>query len=239
MACHATTHASPGCWRLGGGVPGTDGFGGVLGDGGRGLSGLGMPERSTDPLAGIDRLVVDGTNLLFALRRGAGTGPAGTPLPAAALVGRLRGAIQAGVAIELVLDGPPDRGLRGVRIASGLTVRYAAPLSADAAIGLLAGRLDGPARSRLLVVTDDRELRQSLSMRGVRTAGAKWLIGRLERARLSAPTSGNPRPPAPPPRSAGDSNDEDSVGGRGWHPGRGATTKRGNPKRQKRARGPG
>jgi hypothetical protein len=198
-----------------------------------------MPERSTDPLAGIDRLVVDGTNLLFALRRkagtgGAGKGAAGTPLPAAALVGRLRGAIQADIAIELVLDGPPDRGLRGVRIASGLTVRYAAPLSADAAIGVLANRLDGPARSRLLVVTDDRELRQSLSMRGVRTAGAKWLIGRLERARLSAPTSGNPRPPAPPPPSTGDSNDDDSATGRGWHPGRGATTKRGNPRRQKR-----
>jgi hypothetical protein len=237
MACHATTLASPrGSHRVPGRAPERAP--------GRGVTGLRMPTRSTDPLAGIDRLVVDGTNLLFALRRGSGTGHGGTPLPAAALVGRLRGAIQADVAIELVLDGPPDRGLRGVRIASGLTVRYSAPVSADAAIGTLAGRLDGAARGALLVVTDDRELRQSLAMRGVRTAGAKWLIGRLERARLSAPTSGNPRPPAPPalsPSNAGTpgGGETDAAERRGWTPGRGATTKHGNPKRRKRARGPG
>ena len=74
------------------------------------------------------RLLVDGTNLLHALSRRPGAAPA------AALIGRLRGAIPAAVAIELVFDGPPERGLRDERIASGLTVRYGGQRTADAVI---------------------------------------------------------------------------------------------------------
>jgi hypothetical protein len=50
-------------------------------------------------LEGVTRLVVDGTNVLFALRRS----PA--PLPAAALIGRLRSVVPPTVAITVVLDG--------------------------------------------------------------------------------------------------------------------------------------
>ena len=46
------------------------------------------------------------------------------PAPPAALIGRLRGAIPAATTIELVFDGPPERGLRNERIAAGLVVRY-------------------------------------------------------------------------------------------------------------------
>ena len=42
--------------------------------------------------------------------------------------------IPAAIAIELVFDGPPERGLRGERIASGLTVRYSGARTADAVI---------------------------------------------------------------------------------------------------------
>lgn len=188
---------------------------------------------SSDPLAAIDHLIVDGTNLLHALRRTT------APAPSVALVGRLRAVIPPRVRIEVVLDGPPERGLRDVRLAAGTTVRYAGARSADAVIASLVefaalGRPEGAAN--VLVVTDDRELRQHLGGRGATTARTAWLIGRLGRTRLSAPAPGRPRPPAPPPSDGGARDDEDHPS---WQPGRGATTKRGNPRREpKRGRRP-
>ena len=44
----------------------------------------------------------------------------GRAAPPAALIGRLRGAIPAATTIELVFDGPPERGLRNERIAAGV-----------------------------------------------------------------------------------------------------------------------
>lgn len=190
-----------------------------------------MRKPSTDPLAGTDRLLVDGTNLLHALRRD------GVGAPPAAVIGRLRGAVPPGVGIELVLDGAPEPGMHGTRIASGLVVRHGGRRTADEVLIRLvdASRAAGGGRESvdtILVVTDDRELRAALQGRGVRTAGTKWLIGRLERGRLAAPSTGNARGPAPQRQA---DRDEDRVG---WHPGRGATTKRGNPKRRPRGAAP-
>ena len=102
------------------------------------------------------------------------------------------------VAIELVFDGPPERGLRNERIASGLTVRYSGPRTGDAVIiGLIddVRLLDGAdGTATLLVVTDDRDLRHGSRLRGARTAGSAWLLGRLDARRLSSPSVGNPRP---------------------------------------------
>ena len=202
-----------------------------------------MPPPDRDPLAATQRLLVDGTNLLHALSRGAGAGAA----PAATLIGRLRAIIPAGVAIELVFDGPPERGLRNERIASGTLVRYGGPRSADAVILSLIDdvrMLDGAdGTATLLIVTDDRELKYSARMRGARTAGSAWLLGRLDSGRLASPSIGNPRPPRRPgsgpagaPVADAGENDSDRVG---WRPGRGATTKRGNPKRSPKAGGTG
>jgi len=194
----------------------------------------GMPRPAQDPLVGTDRLLVDGTNLLYAWRRGP------EALPPAALIGRLRGVVPANVGIELVLDGPPDAGMHNARVASGLIVRYAGRRSADS---VLVGLVDeaataGPAATRrasldnILVVSEDRELRDALQARGVRTAGSRWLIGRLQRGRLESPSTGNRRPPRSP---AADAALEEARDARpGWNPGRGATTKRGNPKRGRR-----
>ena len=144
----------------------------------------------SDPLAGTERLIVDGSNLLHALGRG-GHGPA----PAATLIGRLRAAVPPVVRIELVFDGPPDRGMRGTRIASGLTVRHSAWSSADRVIDRLVADAIGSggtpeaaytAGSAILVVSDDLELGQAIRRRGGRTVGTAWLIRRLERERLSA-----------------------------------------------------
>lgn len=182
-----------------------------------------VTDRPRDPLAATDRLLIDGTNLLHAMTRTSGAAPP------AALVGRLRGAIPAPVGIELVFDGPPDRGMRGERVAAGLIVRYAGGRSAD---DLLLALVDearaavGPAAtSGLLVVTDDGALRRAVQAKGARTAGSRWLIGRMDRPRLSSPSVGNRQPP-PSPSDADRETDRSA-----WKPGRGATTKRGNPRR--------
>lgn len=199
-----------------------------------------MSSLPRDPLTDTDRVLIDGTNLLHAFSRRAGA------LPQAALIGRLRGTIPASIGIELVFDGSPERGLRGERVASGLIVRYSGRRTADE---LLISLIDetrataGPAAtSALLVVSDDHALRAALRARGARTAGSAWLIGRLDKRTLSAPSVGNKRP-ATTGRSAKSSTGGGSTGGSSggaideadertpWKPGRGATTKRGNPRR--------
>jgi hypothetical protein len=195
-----------------------------------------MTRPARNPLDDVDRLLVDGNNLLHALRRGPGAAPP------AALVGRIRAAIPPGVSIELVFDGAPEPGMRGARLASGVTVRHGGRWSADEVLlGLLnearAGRTGSDEReaaaSRILVITDDRDLRSALEARGARTARAAWLLARLDRQGqgLSAPTTGNRRPP--PTESDGD----DDASRPGWSPGRGATAKRGNPKRRPKSGG--
>ena len=200
-----------------------------------------MPAPDRNPLANTHRLLVDGTNLLHSMSRTAGAAPP------AALIGRLRAVVPGSVAIELVFDGPPEPGLRGERIASGTSVRYGGPRSADAVILALVDdvrMVDGPdGTAGLLVVTDDRDLRHGARLRGARTAGSAWLLGRLGTGRLTTASIGNPRPPRPPhastsaaAQSDGDPAETDRVG---WRPGRGATAKRGNPRRSPRTGGAG
>jgi hypothetical protein len=181
-----------------------------------------------DPLAATDRLLIDGTNLLYAMSN--------TPeaMPRAALIGKLRAFVPPAIGIELILDGVPDRGMRGERVASGLIVRHSGRRSADELLLSLvdeARAVVGPeAAAGLLVVTDDNALRSALQERGARTAGSAWLLGRLQKPKLSAPSVGNRRPP----RGSGGAGhggspvDDERAG---WAPGRGATKKRGNPRR--------
>lgn len=175
-----------------------------------------------DPLLGIERLLVDGTNLLHAMRRGADPAPA-------ALVGRLRAVIPATVRIELVFDGPPDAGSVNVRVASGVTVRYGGRVSADALLMRLvaeAAPFTIEPAARILVVTDDNALGRALRAGGAATARTAWLLRRLERATSRTAAIGRPRPPRAPEGEAAAEVDE-----RRWAPGRGATRKRGNPRR--------
>lgn len=200
------------------------------------------PAPLRDPLVGVERLLLDGNNLLHALSAGA------SPAPQATLIGRLRAIVPAEVRIEIVFDGPPDLGLHGARLAHGLTVRYSGRLTADAMLLKLVAEATGgipdPSGSpAILVVTDDGRLAHDLRTRGAGTIGTSWVVRRLDRARLSAPSVGRPRPPAgsgiggtrllagtsvDPGRAA--SRDADAARS-GWQPGRGATAKRGNPKR--------
>ena len=184
-----------------------------------------MANLPRDPLTGTDRLLIDGTNLLHVLSR-----KAGTAAPQAALIGRLRAIVPAAIGIELVFDGSPERGMRGERVAAGLIVRHAGRRTAD---DLLLSLVDetraavgASGTAGLLIVSDDHELRALLRAKGARTAGTAWLVGRLDRPRLSAPSVGNRRPPVS--ASGGSREDPDRPG---WKTGRGATTKRGNPRR--------
>ena len=213
------------------------------------MAGVNRPtdRRTPDPLLGVERLLIDGTNLLYRMASGVGTAQ-----PPAALIGRLRAVIPATTRIELVLDGAPEHGLAGVRIANGLTVRHSGRISADLLLDRLVadaigsgGTAESAARlgDALLVVTNDRDLGSRIRRRGARVASADWLIGRLGRTRLSAPSVGVERAPAGTtsssprgPQSTPGSHPEDEAERPGWRPGRGATTKTGNPRRRARMR---
>ena len=86
----------------------------------------------TDPLVGTERLLIDGSNLLHAL----GAARAGRRPPRPSSVGCAPSSRPA-VRIEIVFDGPPDHGLGGTRVASGLTVRYSGRISADSLLDRL------------------------------------------------------------------------------------------------------
>jgi hypothetical protein len=193
-----------------------------------------MPQSRT-PLEGVDRILVDGSNLLHAIRRGP------TPLPPAALVGRLRAAIPPAVGIELIFDGLPEPGLRGERIASGLIVRHSGRRTGDELIVELVEQARAAAGPRgadnVLVITDDSDLRSAVSGLGARTARSPWLVARLARERLDAPTTGNRRPPRIGGHGSSRDSEESDDRPR-WRPGRGATTKRGNPRRSRRSSEP-
>jgi hypothetical protein len=188
-----------------------------------------------DPLVGATKLLVDGTNLLHALTRG----PGEARQPPAAVVGRLRAAVPPDVEITLLFDGPPERGLRGERIAGGVTVRYSGRRTADEVLLQLvndAATWSEPAGSgatTVLVITDDADLRAAIHRRGGRSSTTRWLIGRMDRPRLAAPSVGNPRPPKPPRLDQGPAGEDRDD--RRWSPGRGATAKRGNPRRMSKA----
>jgi len=214
---------------------------------------MSRPARPADPLSGTELLLVDANNLVGALAR-----TAGAP-PAAALVARIRNLIPRSVLIELVFDGPVERGMGRARVATGVTVRYSGRQTADETI---VGRVraeaaaGGPlASAAILVISDDRGLRDLVRALGARTAGSSWLASRLGGTRAPWPrraggTTGSGRSTTlradprtapgdrgqtvghgtPPPRP--DVADDDTTAR--WQGGRGATAKRGNPRRAPR-----
>jgi hypothetical protein len=158
---------------------------------------------SGDPFAGVERVFIDGSNLLHALARGGGFGRSGggggsgggagsQPAPAGAVIGRLRAAFPPSVIVDLVFDGPPVGGIKG-RLATGLRVAYSGRFTADKIIadGVAAQLADGgPAGTwGILVITDDRMLREAVATKGARTAGTAWLAGRIGRLGPDGPAA--------------------------------------------------
>jgi hypothetical protein len=128
------------------------------------------------------RILIDGRNVQHALARGReSTGP-GAALPTVTLVAQLRAAFLPPTEVELILDGHAGGGPSG-RLAPGFTVTYSRHASADAVIGdgvaeaLLAL---GPAAAwSVVVVSDDREVRDHARRNGARVEGTAWLGDRL------------------------------------------------------------
>jgi hypothetical protein len=138
--------------------------------------------------AGTNRVLIDGRNVQFALARGAGGGA----LPTTALIARLRAAFSPPIEVELILDGHPGGSPTG-RIAPSFTVSYSRHATADQVIGdrvAEALRALGPAGAwSVIVVTDDRAVRDHARSNGARVEGTAWLAGRL-----AAPGSAAIRP---------------------------------------------
>ena len=139
----------------------------------------------------IARVLVDGRNVQHALAR-----DRGSSLPTAALVARLRAAFPPGTEVELILDGHAGRSPQG-RISPGLTVVFTKGATADEVIGYRASeafRALGPIDAwSILVVTDDRQVRDHARRNGVRVEGTAWLGDRLRGG--AATGVGLPRPP--------------------------------------------
>jgi rRNA-processing protein FCF1 len=196
------------------------------------------PRRS--PLDGTDRVIVDGTNLLY--RIGA---KAGGPAPASAVVGRIRGAIPVAVAIDLVFDGV-GHGVYG-RLAQNMLVRYSGKRSGDDVIldlvseAAMQGHGGPAAADRVLVISSDRPLRDRVSAKGGRSVPLQWLTARLDLPAQPVPASGSPGSGGPPgraptigagkPRPAPTADREEDAERPRWKPGRGATAKSGAPRK--------
>ena len=121
---------------------------------------LRMPVGPRSPFYGTDRLIVDGTNLLFRL------GGGGRAAPPAAVDRQAPGGGAQGDSIDLVFDGQ-GHGVFG-RLAEGMFVRYSGRRIGDDVILDLVGDAmmeagGGPAAAaEVLVVSNDRELRERI-----------------------------------------------------------------------------
>ncbi|HET7728080.1 MAG TPA: hypothetical protein VFK54_12230 [Candidatus Limnocylindrales bacterium] len=208
-----------------------------------------------DALAGIERVIVDGSNVLGVLARDeafrAG-GSSSIPGPPSAIVGRIRGAVPREIRIELVFDGPAAGSPTG-RVAEGMSVRYSGRRPGDALIVELAGTAamaGRPLGSNVLLVTDDRGLSAQVRRHGVRIVGTSWLLRRLERPGSpggAGGTLGHRKPPravmggtgatevgSATPAQPGREDPRDAAAeadARRWRPGRHATEKSGPARR--------
>ncbi|CAN5728886.1 hypothetical protein BH24CHL8_BH24CHL8_11050 [soil metagenome] len=186
----------------------------------------------------LQLLLVDGDNLMHRLR--GGRDDAGL----AWLIPRLRACLGPGSTAILMLDGHPFPSEPPRQIAApGVELRHSGRVDADTAIVEILEARPFADRSRTAVITDDRGLTERAKRVGGLTRRLDWLRLRLERPPTGTRTgpyraalpgqspSGRPgsalgsgRPPRTGPPPLG----EDA---RPWRPGRGATAKRGNPRR--------
>ncbi len=176
-----------------------------------------------NPLDGVTRLYIDGNNLLHRTSGGVDDGAQRL------LLAKLSGTIPPTIHTVLMLDGHAASGTdRRQRVRRGLEIHHAGSISADDALLHLVRDAPPADRPHLTLVSDDRALYEKARHLGARTQRLAWLVGLLEkppaRARSVSVGAGKaPRQDVPQTERAP------------WQPGRGATTKRGNPRRGRRA----
>jgi hypothetical protein len=173
----------------------------------------------SDRLAGVELLLVDGNNLLHRESGSAGSGPV------RGLLARLQSAVPAPVHTIVVLDGHAAPGSSSMnRVGPRLELRHARSQSADDLIVQLATAHSPVGRAGVVVISDDRALRDRVTTAGCRARRLVWLQ-ELLRPRRAGP---DPRPAVP---AEGAPDDDERPA---WRPGRGATRKKGNPRRRPR-----
>lgn len=178
----------------------------------------------------LDLLLIDGDNLLHDVRGVRDEGGVAWLLP------RLSGWRPGHLRVIVALDGHPAPGETSrARVTRGIEFHHSGSRSADDLLVDLLEAQPYAGRSRTAVVTRDRGLRARVGRAGGLTRSVDWLMRQL--AGAGRGDGGKRVEPvgigqgAPPPRRHFDPPDADGAEKPGWQPGRGATRKRGNPKR--------
>ncbi|MGI9539431.1 MAG: hypothetical protein ACR2N6_04710 [Miltoncostaeaceae bacterium] len=186
---------------------------------------------SQDPrLDEVELLLIDGDNLLHDVRGTRDEGGVAWLLP------RLRGWRPGHIRIVVALDGHPAPGeSRRKRAVTGIEFHHSGSGSADDMLIRLLREQPYAGRSRTAVVTRDRGLQERARRAGGATRSVDWLMRQVAGPRRSSDGKiGRPvqiGAGKPPPRRHFDPPDPDDAEREGWSPGRGATRKKGNPKR--------
>jgi hypothetical protein len=193
------------------------------------------------PLDGISLLIVDGNNLLH--RTAGGPGPSA----ARVLIPRLRAIMPVGMRVSIILDGMPDPGAPLHEHIGSIAISHAGRRSADDAIVEAVERRAYDERPSTIVVTDDRGLADRIKRLGALHRRIDWLQNALDLSHRGSRVPGSSpapigragiRQPAAPARAAAPaegliSEEQERAP---WSPGRGATKKRGNPRRRRSPR---
>lgn len=188
------------------------------------------------PFDGVSLLIVDGNNLLH--RTAGGPGPSA----ARVLIPRLRAVMPVGMRVSIILDGMPDPGAPLHEHIGSVAISHAGRRSADDAIVEAVEHRMYDERPGTIVVTDDRGLADRIKRLGALHRRIDWLQDALDLSRRGSRVPGSPpapigrpgiRPPQTPARAAApaDGTATDEPERAPWSPGRGATKKRGNPRR--------
>lgn len=119
-------------------------------------------------------VVIDGNNLVYG---SAGSGGRGELRRKA-----LEAVRKEGFELTVVFDGPPPEGAPPIEHLGRVTVRYAAPKTADEVIVKLIP--NGTGAGAWVVVTDDRELQREVRRRGANVRSlAEWRRRKVKRPR--------------------------------------------------------
>lgn len=183
-----------------------------------------------DVFGDVEVLLIDGNNLLHRV--------AGSVEPGAQrlLLARLRGAIPQTLSTVLMLDGHADSGTsRTEKVGKGFEIRHSGSISADDAILRLIDKYPPADRAAITVVSDDRAFTDRARRLGAHTQRLAWLENVMGMPGSAGAAIGAGKAPqrqiatSQPAPSAATEDDRQP-----WRPGRGATRKRGNPKRRPR-----
>lgn len=177
----------------------------------------------------LDLLLIDGDNLLHDVRGIRDEGGVAWLLP------RLSGWRPEHLRIVVGLDGHPPQGEGSrTRVTRGIEFHHSRSRSADDMLLDLLTAQPYADRSRTAIVTRDRGLQARASRAGGATRSVDWLMQQVAAGPAASGSTTRPigigqgKPPRSHHLDADDSAEDDRVG---WQPGRGATRKKGNPRR--------